>query len=413
VRGALGIAFIALVTACGARSGLDVSGAPPTDAGTAIPIDARAPVDATTPIDATVPRACPAATGIGFTVVPGARIVPRGIGDVVGLSTAGDGRDVMVAIERAGGIDLHTLDALASSTTLGTTVGLARLPRLAAGDGVFALAHLSSPRDDALFLRRFDARGRELSVATLPFPTADVRALARPAWNGRAWVVGFTDGFEVWLGAVDAAGSFERWLGFGPAGDDIGLGVEPATGRAFALLRTGDGALRVFGFERDGAPVEPREGIVLRDVEWEGFPSFGVRDDRFGQPFLLGGFAADPLDGSGRFTTRAYRLDGSAGSGFSAPASPGAHAHDLTTAPPAGHASGYGVIGADVLGGSWRLRQHGAGEDFVGDSRPVGGARDEPRLGIAAGPCGHVVVWQDQVAPNELRTALAIARAPD
>lgn len=408
------LACLVLLAACGARTGLDPALVDAALADAAPPsVDAARPIDAASVLDATMVPTCPPASGIGFAITSSRRIDLAGAA-ITDLSLAGDGRDVWVAVEHASSdtIALHALDAVAASAVPLAHVSDARLPRLAAGDGGVALAHVAT-RDGALVLRRFEVDGRERSIARVATPPRGVRALARPVFNGRTWVVGFTDGFEVWLGALDEATGFERWLGFGPVHEGIGLGVEPATGRTFALLRVGDASLRVFAFERDGTPIAPREGTVLDDLGWQGAPSFDARDEPFGQPFLLAGWTMDPTTSEVRFTTRAYRLDGTAGSGFSASSTASEVAHDLTTAPPAGHASGYGVIGADVVGGAWRLRHHGAGEDFVGDSRPVGSAPlGSLRVSIAPGPCGHVVIWTDPGERSVLHAALAIARPP-
>ena len=64
------------------------------------------------------------------------------------------------------------------------------------------------------------------------------------------------------------------------------------------------------------------------------------------------------------------------------------------------------------VAGSWRLRFHGAGQDFVGGAIDVPGSltADDLQVDIASGPCGYVATWPD--GAGAVSTSLIVAAPP-
>jgi hypothetical protein len=227
-------------------------------------------------------------------------------------------------------------------------------------------------------------------------------ALARPAWNGRDTIMAGQNGFEVFLGAFVLDGTSPAWRSFGPVAD-VEAAAQAASGETQLLYRADDGSLRLERFDAEGAMLGGP--LVLEDVGLLGRVAFGRLEDGTSQPYVLAGFS--PGDGELRPTLRRFRTDGSAAGGFSAP-SRGAMSGgiDLSTVAPRGHTSGYGMVAGLVEVGAIF---HGAGEDFVGDSRPVPVPCDGVSVSIASGPCGYVIACSD----GELvQLALAVPPLP-
>lgn len=397
------VAALALLCgACGARTAIAVD---PPDAGAprdAGPRDAGSR-DAGTDAGEDVPFACPPPPGIGFNFGPlGNRALDAG---TRALSLATQGSRVWLAVETvAERVEVWRVDRDPAERLFEAR---GRRPALGAGDGGFALAFVDG---DAIGL----AIGRDDAVTTsrLRVLRGPPDTVARPIHDGRDWLLGYTNGFEAYFGPV-RGDAVDGWIAFGPGGPAVRSAVDPATGASWVVLRTGDGRLRLYGFERGGAPIGPREGMPLEDHAWVDVPAFAFSDDGFDQPFVLGGFTIDE-DGT-RIRARRFRRDGTGGSGYSGPVTGEVFRVDLSGAPPADHESGYGLFGAGTTAGApWSAWFHGSA-GFVGGTDPVLAEAAFPAFGlsIAGHPCGYVMAWNDGEGGNTVELWVAVPRIPD
>lgn len=390
--------FALVLVGCGARSGLDLGlEDPPVDAGRR---DAPPPRDAPVPRDAGV--VCPPPSPFGFAVEAAGEIrldAPHGA-----ISLGGDGNVVYLASELLARDELivavHRLDARGRDDEDFGSALFSRVhtPRVAVEGGTARLLAIEAPGDS---LRLVSIE--EGIVTTSSVLRGPLRTLDRPAWNGSLVVVAAQNGFEVVFGPFTEGRPIATWRSFGPAAD-VHAAVHPTTGESDLFLRDGAGALRVESYARDGTPLV-MGGTTLEDIGFVGPLAFGFLDDGTAQPWVVAGITAD-VDGP-RATLRRFRTDGSAAGGFSAPIRGGMPGGvDLTTTPPRGHRSGYGMVAGVALGGAIF---HGAGEDFVGDARTVPIPCEGTDVSIASGPCGYVIAC---VAGGVIHTALAIPPLP-
>lgn len=396
----LGSAVLAATApACGARSGVDLAvlemaldagsrDAAVRDAGRLEATDAPRP-------------GCPPPSDFGFAVHVGGELDVAG--PVDDLSLGGDGVSVFFAVRRAGAVSavsLHALDPSARTATEVFVLERGDLPRVSVVAGVARMTADLAETDTVLVEVR-EGVAREVGHTEI-FRGAPSQ-MSAPAWNGRDVVMAGSDGFELFLGAFLPGTTSVAWRNFGPA-RDVHVVAQPETGITELLYRAGDDSLRVESFGIDGAALWPPGGVALEDVGFIGPVDFGWLDaDGTGQPHVVAGFASGP-DGV-RATLRRFRVDGRAAGGFSAPPSrTGGVA--LTTVPPPGHRHGYGMV-ASARGGATIF--HGAGEDFVGDARPVPLPCDGDHVSIAAGPCGYVIAC---LGAGRVHTALAVPPMP-
>jgi hypothetical protein len=375
----------ALVLGCGARGGLEVRA---LDASVAVP-DARETRDAPD-----VPTACPAPSAFGYTVVPREPVpVPVAPGEI---SLAGDGERVALAVSARPTGDVGAIIELdAQLRVLALRVEPIQLGRTSVEGGVVRVASLAS--DGQLVLSTSPRRGVVDTAVTTIF-RGPLALLARPAWNGERVVIAGSTGFELFLGAFVPDATSTAWRSFGPA-EDVDVAAQPGTGITELVYRSASGVLHVETFGADGSPLDDRP---LEDVGFEGRVALGWLDaDGTGQPIVLAGVA---LGESGlRAQLRRFRLDGSAAGGFSAPIDSMPGGVDLTTVAPPGHRHGYGMVAGSV-GGTALF--HGAGEDFVGDARPLPIACDGDHVSIAPSRCGYAIAC---TSGEEVHLALAIA----
>ncbi len=388
--------------ACGARTALGIE---PPDGGA--PRDAAArdagPRDAgVRDAGQDVPFECPPPPGIGFSFGSlGTRALDA---PTRALSLASEGSRVWLAVETVGDrVEVWRVDR---DPAVRLFEARGRRPALGSGDGGFALAYVE---DDALGLAI--GRGDRVESSRLRVLRGPPDTVARPIHNGRDWLLGYTNGFEAYFGPVRGDG-VDGWIAFGPGGPVVRSAVDEVRGDAWVVLRTGDERLRLYGFDRDGVEIVPREGIVLEDHAWVDVPAFAFSDDGFDQPFVLGGFTIDE-DGT-RIRARRFRRDGTGGSGYSGPVTGEVFHVDLSGAPPADHESGYGLFGAGTTPGApWSGWFHGSA-GFVGgtDEVRVGASFPAFDLSIAGHPCGYVMAWNDGDGGPRVELVVAVPRIP-
>lgn len=396
------LALGACALGCGARSGVEVEPVerPDLDAG----VRDGGPRDGGIGAPDVRPSSCPPPSDFGYGVVPlGVLDLPEAVDEI---SLGGDGSDVYLgarAARAAGSVSLVALDPSLRTAREIFVVEDARVPRVSVVAGVARLTATASLTGDHVLVEARAGVAREIGRTTIF--RGPLLTVCRPAWNGERLVVAGSNGSELFLGAFLPGTTSVAWRSFGPA-SGVEAAAQPATGITELLYRAGDGSLRVETFAADGAVLWPPSGTVLEDIGFVGRVAFGWLDaDGTDQPLALAGFALGP-EGP-RPTLRRFRSDGAAAGGFSAPpagAMPGGV--DLTTVAPPGHRHGYGMVAGRLGAGAIF---HGAGEDFVGDSRAVPIPCDGEHVSIAAGPCGYVIAC---IAGGEVHTALAVPPLP-
>ncbi len=341
------------------------------------------------------PVSCPVSGAIGFDLMAAGRLplprrmLPREI------ALAGDGERLFLAVGSA--------DRSVPSLLFELSAALEPIDELAfanghslemsVDDGVVRLAALADDGPESLMVyegeRVSTARFRHTHTEGAPF----VR-LAAPAWNGRDVVIAGEDSAGgVFIGALRDEAPMETWRAVGPAAF-VALDTDPATREVHALRRESVDTALVERFDRDGGALTPPGGVVLSGVDefFVGRVAFGFSDDDALGDWVLAGWSLS-LDGEERVVLRRFFDDGGGGAGFSSPFDfTPERSIALTTTPPTGHRSGYGLAASDGR----RVLFHGAGEGFVGGARDAPITCDGPDgVVIASGPCGYLIACLD------------------
>lgn len=347
---------------------------------------------------------CPARPTLGFRFVPRTielPVTPR----TVSLTTL-DGVAVLAAVEESAGelrVTVRRIDALGDAEpVLLADFGAGDGAVIGSGDGMLAVAYETVGGWLRFVVLRADGTV-EWSADEVP-PLA-IGRIERPLHNGATWLVGFTNPYAS-FGTVDRDG-FTESLMFGPVEDRFGVAVDPESGRTFLLYRVRkDGLLRLLALDRDGGLLDPTRGARIDGYGWEGVPSLGWTASLGAWPLVVGGFSRD--DEGARMRLHRYDVGGLPGPGFSSPARPNEHRWASTTLPPPGHATGYGLVGAERRDGGWQLWFHGSGEDFVGDSQEIGTSAPSERFAvdITTNACGYLIGWIDGSASLHVVTAI-------
>ena len=395
---------------CGARSGLSDeldAGSATASRDAARPDATRRDAGVTMGVDAGEEGLCPPPPVLGFRFV--SRAIELGA-TPTSVSLAMIDGEVFVASEEDVGADephvvVRRVDTLGDAEpAVIADLGVGEVPVIGAHDGMLAVAYATRRS----FLHVDVLRGDGTIEWTIrDVPSDGVHRVGRPVHNGETWLVGFVGRYGN-LGAVDRDG-YTGVVRFGPVDERFGAAVDPESGDTHLLYRfVGESALLLVSVDREGRILGPTGGRPIGGFGWESVPALGWTTSLGAWPLVLGGFSSD--EGETRMRAHRYELDGLPGPGFSSPAATSEHRWALSTLAPARHASGYGLVGAERGEGGWELRFHGAGEDFVGDSQPIGrGAPSETfDIDITTNACGYLIAWID--GGTALQTVTAIAR---
>lgn len=391
---------LVLLTACGARTGVEIEAAVERDGGArdggARDASIDGPRDAG--VDATRP-ACPLPSeGAGFRI----DALPDGpAADVTHIAMVGDGERVFLALDRTGVFTTTLVELSGRGEELARTDVFNLLgPELVLADGRLFVLGAAPDGVRVVLASGDDLEGLTSVVGDLPGGALSGWA---GGWNGRELVVASDDTFEIAIGPFVTGGVVAPWATFAPS-SGMRLAVDAVGGESHLLHRGGDGLLRIESFDITGAPLGIA-GTVLEDVGLDG-ASIGVSTEDASQPWILAGHSFGDA-GEARLSVRRFRRDGRATGGFSSPWPPAATTGviALSSTPPVGHRGGYGVLAGDPTG----VLFHGAGQDFVGDARSVPVDCEGDRVAIASGPCGYLLACS---AGGVTTMALAVPPVP-
>jgi hypothetical protein len=382
-----------LLLGCGARTAPLVETATRDDAGMAdTPVETTRDAALDGGIDAPM-SACPPPSETGFRVEPGPLV---GLGDWQDVALGGDGRTVATLLSAFDGT--ASLVIRTEEGERAHPITQLRSPQVSVQDGVVRVIGTNDGGRPSLYT----ATGLgELAEEAITVPTGALTRYDRPLWNGRDVIIAGTNLLGAVLVPWSRGGTTPAWFESASVSDALIAGDE--RGNTHLLTRATPGEVRSMVFDVGGTIVEGP--LVLGDFPFR-VATFGWSDDGLGQPWVVAGIGGSGPAGQRLIVSR-YRRDGTAGGGFSAPLFTASLTGvvDLTTTPPLDHRHGYGVVVA--TGVDYRAFFHGAGEDFVGDSRELPMACDASRVSIASGPCGYVIA-----CTQDGRVAMALAVPP-